>query len=229
MTTQVPIRVLVACEFSARVRDAFAALGCDAWSCDLIETEGSPSKHVQGRLEDLFRTRPGPSWDLVVGHPPCTYLCNSGVHLLRGNDKRWTMMLRAVDFFNLIWNCGAKHVAVENPIMHGYASQRIGGHTQLIQPYEYGEPESKATCLWLRNLPPLQPTAILPLPPVGYWRNQTPSGQNKLGSSQHDDRARTYRGIARAMANQWVPYIQLGGSNRSTRKPIAHMLGENSG
>ena len=148
---------------------------------------------------------------MLIAHPEYTYLANSGVHWLcrrsMFNAERHEKMLKAAEFFRLLWNCGIPRIAIENPVMHGYAREAIGigRANQTLQPYEYGHPASKRTCLWLKNLPPLVPTNILPLPACGYWSNQTPSGQNKLGPSptRAADRARTYQGIADAMADQW--------------------------
>lgn len=204
------MRVLVGCEFSGIVRDAFIARGHDAYSCDLIDTE-RPGTHLVCDIRDLLE--PG-LWDLLIAHPPCTYLCNSGVlRLYRDGKKkngrdpvRWRCMREGAEFFRNLINAPVPRICIENPIMHGYAREIIGhGPDQSIQPWEYGEDASKATCLWLKNLPLLVPTKILPGGRKARRANQTPSGQNRLGPSPHRaaDRARTYRGIAEAMAEQW--------------------------
>lgn len=196
------MKVLVACEFSGTVRDAFIERGHDAVSCDLLPTE-SPGPHVQGDVLDLLDE----GWDLMVAHPPCTYLANSGVRWLHERPDRWEKMREAAEFFKSLLNAPVPKICVENPVMHKYAVEIIGRkHDQTIQPYEFGHPESKRTCLWLKNLPPLLPTGILSKKEGTTWENQTPSGQNKLGPSpdRWKERSRFYRGWAEAMANQWT-------------------------
>lgn len=197
------MKVLVACEFSGIVRDAFIAKGHDAMSCDLLPTE-RPGPHYQGDVLDLLED----GWDLMIAFPPCTYLCSSGLHWNKrrpGRDKRTHEAMLFV--FNLVGE-GFVHnpiprIALENPV--GCISSNYRKPDQIIQPWQFGHPESKATCLWLRWLPQLQPTNVLPLPASGRWSNQCPSGQNKLGPSptRAKDRSRTYQGIADAMASQW--------------------------
>lgn len=207
-------RVLVACEFSGIVRDAFLATGHDAWSCDILPTE-SPGPHIQADV----RTVLDDGWDLMIAHPPCTYLANSGVlHLYlprRGrqksrqrNPERWDNLRLAVAFFSELWNADIPRICIENPIMHRHAKERIVNYTpqtQTIQPYQYGHNHSKRTCLWLKNLPPLYPTNILPTPPDGRWDNQTPCGADRTapGPECWRTRSRTFSGIAEAMAEQW--------------------------
>lgn len=202
------MRVLVACEFSGRVRDAFRAKGHDAWSCDLLPSmDDSPYHFQQNVLEILYDG----CWDLLIAHPPCTYLCNSGVCRLYNSDKshnedRWAKMIEAAIFFRTFLCSGISKICVENPVMHKYAIEHIGNkQNQTIQPYQFGHSESKRTCLWLRGLSLLQPTSIIEKPECGYWDNQTPSGQNKLGPSKNRSKLRsiTYQGIADAMAEQW--------------------------
>jgi hypothetical protein len=152
------------------------------------------------------------SWDLMVAHPPCTYLANSGVHWLHREDGRWEKMREAAQFFKDLLRAPIKKIAVENPIMHKYAVKIIGrSQTQCIQPYEFGHPESKATCFWLKGLPKLRPTNVLPPPPSGHWENQTPSGRNAVPPSEDRWKIRsvTYLGVARAMAKQWGNYEGL--------------------
>lgn len=204
------MRVLVACEYSGRVRDAFAALGWDAWSCDLLPTD-SPGQHHQGDVRDLLRQ----SWNMLIAFPPCTYLCSSGMHwTVRGlRDPRLTE--NALDFVRLLLQADIPHIALENPV--GAISTRIRKPDCVIHPWQFGHPESKTTCLWLKNLPPLQPTLICQKPANGYWENQTPSGQNKLGPSptRWKDRSKTYPGIASAMAAQWSAYASSSPANAS--------------
>lgn len=203
------MRVLIACEYSGIVRDAFRALGHEAMSCDILPTE-APGPHYEGPVEHVIDW----GWDLVIAHPPCTYLCNSGVRWLFGRGQkgaerdaeRWRQMEAAAAFFRMFLDLPCPRVAVENPVMHRYAREIVGrGPDQTIQPYQHGHPESKRTGLWIRGLPLLTPTALLERPASGRWENQTPTGQNKLGPSANrsHERSRTYAGIARAMAEQW--------------------------
>jgi hypothetical protein len=196
------MKVLVACEFSGTVRDAFARVGHDAMSCDLLPTESLGPHHL-GDVRDVLYD----GWDLMVAHPPCTYLANSGAHWLHRQEGRWAKMRQAAEFFRLLLEAPIPKVAVENPVMHKYAVEIIGRRQdQTIQPYEFGHPESKRTGLWLKGLPRLVPTRILDKPERGYWDNQTPSGQNKLGPSpdRWKQRSTFYKGWAEAMADQWT-------------------------
>ena len=186
------MRVLVACEYSGTVRDAFLARGHDAISCDLLPSD-APGPHVQGDVLPLL-SQP---WDLVVAHPPCTYLCNSGVSWLHKDPDRWEKMRAATQFFLACLNANSQCVCVENPIMHGHAKKLIGVHqTQVIQPWQFGHGETKATCLWLRGLPPLRPTDIVPGREQRLHRLPPSPDRWKLRST-------TYKGIAQAMADQW--------------------------
>ncbi len=185
------MKVLVACEFSGVVRDAFAARGHDAWSCDLLPTE-SPGNHIQGDVLEVL----GDGWDLMVAHPPCTRLCNSGVSWL---DKRnlWGELDEAVTFFRSLLLCDIPKIAAENPIPHKYAVAGIGRkYDQIIQPWQFGHGESKATCLWLKNLSPLTPTNIVDGREQRLHRLPPSKDRSKLRST-------TYAGIAKAMAEQW--------------------------
>jgi len=197
------MRVFVGCEYSGTVRNAFRRAGHEAWSCDILPTQNE-GNHYQG---DIFKALDELGhFDLAIFHPPCTYLCNSGVSHLHKDKSRWAKLAQAGDFFKRILDLPIRNICVENPIPHKYAVQRIGRkYDQLIQPWQFGHPESKATCLWLKGLNPLTPTNILQKPECGYWRNQTPSGQNKLGPSKDrwKIRSTTYEGIAKAMAAQW--------------------------
>lgn len=247
------MRVLIACEYSGTVRDAFASLGHEAWSCDLLPTD-APGLHYQGDVRNLLegwvpvrhqcecdpegdgvcmlsgadtslcpclgpcqdgieyreteqglfgRPAASPQWDLMVAHPPCTYLCSSGLHWNTRRPERAAETESALDFVRLLLAAPISRIALENPI--GCISTRIRKPDQTIQPWQFGHPESKATCLWLKGLPPLVPTNILPLPESGRWANQTPSGQNKLPPSadRWKIRSATYPGIAKSMAIQW--------------------------
>ena len=200
------MRILVACEFSGIVRDAFAARGHDAWSCDLLPTERS-GQHIQGDVLEVLED----GWDMLLAFPPCTYLCSSGLHWNKRVPGREAQTHEAMLFvLDLMGEGFVSHsmpkIALENPI--GRISTAYRKPDQIIQPWQFGHDASKATCLWLRGLPKLVPTAIVEPRIVGtkrIWGNQTPSGQNKLGPSptRAADRARTYQGIADAMANQW--------------------------
>ena len=200
------LRVLVACEYSGTVRDAFSALGHDAWSCDLLPTD-KPGQHYPGDVRDMLPFFCGVSWDLMIAHPPCTYLCSSGLHWNKRRPERAAQTEAALAFVCLLLDAPIRFIALENPI--GCISTRIHPPTQTIHPWQFGHPESKATCLWLKNLPKLQPTEVMEKPECGHWENQTPSGQNKLGPSadRWKIRSATYPGIARAMATQWSDFI----------------------
>jgi len=197
------MKVLVGCEFSGTVRDAFARLGWEAWSCDLLPSESPGGNHIQGDLLQVLDR----GWDLAIFHPPCTYLCSSGLHWNRRRPERAAQTEAALEFVSRLMAAPIPHIAIENPI--GCISSRIRPPNQIIQPWQFGHPESKATCLWLKDLPPLVPTQVLTKPSTG-WLNQTPSGQNKLGPSKDRWKLRslTYPGIANAMATQWTKHLK---------------------
>ena len=186
------MRVLVACEFSGIVRDAFIARGHQAVSCDLLPSE-RPGPHYQGDVFDLWREE----FDLVIAHPPCTYLANSGVRWLQTKQGRMEDMKEAAKQFRLMLHWPCKKIAVENPIPHKYALEIIGRkYDQIIQPWMFGHGETKATCLWLKNLPILTPTQVVDGRHGRVWR-EAPS------PDRWKKRSRTYTGIAEAMASQW--------------------------
>lgn len=192
------MRVLVACEFSGIVRDAFRGQGHYAMSADFLDTE-QPGPHYKGDVLDVLDS----SWDLMVAHPPCTYLANSGVRWLHEQLGRWEAMEEAARFFWLLLNAPIPRICVENPTMHKYAVRVIGrNYDQAIQPWQFGHDASKRAGLWLKNLPPLESSQIVS---KNRYSNQTPSGQNKLGPSESrgKERSRFYTGIAEAMADQW--------------------------
>ena len=197
---QTPMTVLVACEYSGAVRDAFARLGHDAWSCDLLVSE-SKGNHIQGDVCEVLREQW--RWDLIIAFPPCTYLCASGMHWTTRGLRDPQLTEDALALVRTILGADCPRIALENPI--GCISSRIRRPDQIIQPWQFGHPESKSTCLWLKGLPPLIPTNVLPKPASGRWDNQTGSGQNKLGPSKNrwKIRSKTYQGIADAMAAQW--------------------------
>ena len=205
MKTQKQLRVLVACEYSGIVRDAFTALGHDAVSCDLLPTE-KPGKHMETSITGvLYNLGLGDcaGYDLMIAHPPCTYLCSSGLHWNKRRPERAKQTEEAIAFVKMLMDAPIPHIAIENPI--GCLSTRVRKPEQTVQPWQFGHAESKATCLWLKNLPKLTPSQVVAKPECGHWDNQTPSGQNKLGPSpdRWKERSRTYPGIAAAMAQQW--------------------------
>jgi len=189
------MKVLVACEFSGVVRDAFTARGHMAWSCDLLRTE-SFGRHYTGDVRDILDDR----WDLMIAHPPCTHLAVSGARWFKGKERE---QAEALEFVQLLMDAPIPRICIENPV--SIISTRIRKPDQIIQPWMFGHPESKKTCLWLKGLPPLESTNILDLPESGRWENQTPGGQNRLGPSadRWKKRSVTYQGIADAMAEQW--------------------------
>jgi len=187
------MKVLVACEFTGTVRRAFREAGHNAWSCDLLPAEdGGP--HILGDVRQVLTA----DWDLMIAHPPCTHLAVSGA---RHFHRKQAEQAEALEFVQTLMDAPIKRIALENPV--SVISTRIRRPDQIIQPYQFGHPESKKTCLWLKGLKPLQPTEVMQM--RGRWENQTPSGQNKLGPSpdRWKIRSATYPGIARAMATQW--------------------------
>lgn len=186
------MKVLVACEFSGIVRDAFLACGHDTVSCDLLPTE-SPGPHIEGDVREILDD----GWDLMVAHPPCTYLCNSGVRWLHERPGRWEKMRAGAAFFRELLQAPIPHVAIENPIMHGHARELVGhGPDQTVQPWQFGHGEVKAICLWLRGLPHLAPTRIsTEREPLKHWLGPSPD--------RWKERSRFFGGIAEAMADQW--------------------------
>jgi hypothetical protein len=202
------LNVLVACEYSGVVRDAFLALGHYAMSCDILPSD-APGPHYQGDVRDVLDF----PWDLMIAHPPCTYLTNSGVTWLHRDPARWSLLDEGAAFFKLLLDAPVPRVCVENPIMHKYAKARIGGveQSQVIQPWMFGHTEQKATCFWLRGLPRLRPTKnvkaeTLRLPARERQRlHYLPPSKDRWKL-----RSTTYAGVAQAMAAQW------GGLSRIT-------------
>lgn len=220
------MRALVACEYSGRVRSALRARGVDAWSCDLLPAEDGSEFHFQGDVTDylgggiVFSSHRNPfHWDLLIGHPPCTYLANSGAkHLYVGMKReggicpdRWAKMEAAARFYAALWNAPIRRVAIENPVMHGHASaliQRLApGHPvrrQFVQPWWFGHHEVKATGLALRGLPPLTKTndvyaETMALP----YAERAKVHYASPGPDRWKDRSRTLQGVADAMAAAW--------------------------
>lgn len=187
------MKVLVACEKSRRVASAFEELGHYAVSCDILPAE-EEGNHIQ---DDVLKHLDN-GWDLMIAHPDCTYLANSGVRWLHERPERWRKLEEAANFFKaLLYAENIPLIAVENPIPHKYALERIGRkYDQIVQPWWFGEGETKATCLWLKGLPPLIATVIHPGRYHRIWR-EAPSEERKA------NRSRTYEGVAGAMAQQW--------------------------
>lgn len=202
------MRVLVACESSGVVREAFRSLGHSAYSCDLLPAEDGSDYHIQQDVREVVRYD---TWDLMIAHPPCTYLSSSGMHWTARGLRDPMLTESAIGFFMLFTRTEIPHVAIENPV--GVMSTRYRKPDQYIQPYQFGEDASKKTGLWLHNLPPLihtehvEPRIVNGKP---RWSNQTDSGQNRLGpsSDRWKIRSSTYPGIAKAMAEQWTKYIE---------------------
>jgi hypothetical protein len=194
------MKVLIGCERFGVLREAFRQRGHDAYSCDLESSQdGDQRYHLRGDVLDFV----GMGWDLAIFHPDCTYLAVSGLHWNGRRPGRAEKTEQALDFVRKLLAAPIPRVALENPI--GCISSRIRKPDQIIQPWQFGEDASKATCLWLKGLPTLKPTNILPGGRAARRANQTPSGQNKLGPSTERAmlRAKTYHGIAEAMAEQW--------------------------
>lgn len=183
------MRVLVGCEFSGRVRDAFIAQGHEAWSCDVVPTE-APGPHIQGDLLHVIDA----GWDVLIAFPPCTYLSKAGA---RWWPERQAEQAEALAFVRAIMAAPVQRIAIENPV--GRISTAIRRPDQIVEPFHHGEPWRKATCLWLKGLPPLVPTRQVQ--PTGYW-----IGGDARKHGAHRDphkRSLTFLGIARAMAEQW--------------------------
>lgn len=200
-TPPIPMKILIACEYSGRVRDAFLRRGHDAMSCDLLPTD-VPGPHYQGDVMDIIND----GWDMMIAHPPCTYLSVSGMHWTTRGLRDPQLTEDALNFVRVLLAAPIERIALENPI--SVISSRIRKPDQIITPYQFGHDASKKTCLWLKNLPGLTPTKMVEPRIVNgrkRWGNQTDSGQNRLGPS--DDRwkirSETYVGIAEAMAEQW--------------------------
>lgn len=188
------LSVLVACEYSGRVRDAFAARGWNAWSCDLLESE-TEGNHYQGPVEDILCDQ----WDLLIAHPPCTHLAVSGAKhfaekMASGEQQK------ALDFVKLLLDAPVKYIALENPV--SIISTKIRKASQYVQPWQFGHGETKKTGFWLKNLPLLTPTNIVE-------GREAKVHKMAPGPNRWKDRSRTYLGIAQAMADQWGEYIEI--------------------
>lgn len=194
------ISLIVGCESSGVVREAFRRLGFDAWSCDIQAADDGSKYHLQCDLKEAALSR---KWTAAILHPPCTRLTNSGVRWLAERNL-WDDLKAGADFFRFCLEFPADFVAVENPIQHSHARNLIKAeYDQLIQPWQFGHGETKATCLWLKNLPPLMPTNIVEGREARI-HNLPPS------ADRWKIRSKTYDGIAEAMANQWGNWILSG-------------------
>lgn len=182
------VRVLVACEYSGIVRDAFKAEGHNAMSCDLLPSERA-GNHYQGEVQDVL----GEGWDLMIAHPPCTHLAVSGARWFKDKQQE---QAEALAFVQLLLDAPIPRIALENPV--SVISSRIRKPDQIVQPWEYGHGETKATCLWLKGLPPLKPTNVVD------GREQRVH-RMAPGPDRWKERSRTFTGIAEAMASQWTP------------------------
>lgn len=210
------LRVLIACEQSGVMRRAFAAHGHDVWSCDLLPAEDDSDHHMVCDVRDVL----GDGWDMLVCHPPCTRLCNSGVRWLSAPPKgrtlpdMWAELDEGVSLFSACWNAPVKRVAVENPVMHGHAKMRMPGdlpRPQIVQPWWFGDAAFKATGFYLRGLPPLSPTERLTPPRPGTEAHKAWSMIHRAspGPDRARIRSRTFPGLAAACAAQWgAPLIQ---------------------
>ena len=196
------MRVLIACEYSGTVRDAFRALGHDAVSCDLLPTDRE-GPHYQGNVQDIL----GNGWDMMIAHPPCTYLASMGIWWNHKRPERWPLTHAARDFVAMLWAAPIPKIVIENPI--GFLSNNWQKPTQIVHPWQFGDEASKPTCLWLKNLPKLQPTKIVGKGEfytkangarMAVWSHKQ-SGTNKAKRAKIA--STTFKGIADAMAAQW--------------------------
>ena len=201
------MKILIACEESQTITIEFRKLGFEAFSCDLQECSGGrPEWHIQGDVLDIVNKK----WSMMIAHPPCTYLANSGVRWLWNKDgtknkERWKNLEESALFFKALLNANIPHIAIENPIPHKHAISLIGvKYNQIIQPYQFGHPESKATCLWLKGLPKLETTFDVRNEFLAIPKNKAQRIHFLSPSKDRSKiRSKTYQGIAKAMADQW--------------------------
>ena len=209
------MNVLIACEFSGIVRDAFRARGHDAWSCDLLPCEADPTYHIQGDV--LPHLNDG--WDLMIGHPVCTYLCRTSEQWLHKQPDRWQKMVDGAAFFKKLWDAPIDKICLENPQPNSHAAKLLGvKYTQAIQPNSFGDPATKRTCLWLKNLPPLvwqdrddllgkqqsvEPEFVYSKRTGRKWGKWFWESSMLQGDARAKFRSKTFPGIANAMADQW--------------------------
>ncbi len=192
------MQVLVGCEFSGRVRNAFRKLGFDAWSCDLLPADDGSPYHIQGDVREVLNE----GWSLAIFHPPCTRLCNSGVTWLHSRNL-WDELDEAADLFRTCLKAPIPRVAVENPVMHRYAKERIKREPSFsVQPWQFGDPYKKRTCFWTRGLRRLVPTSNMTAAEATqrcHYESPSPFRWKK--------RSITYPGLAAAMADQWSKHL----------------------
>lgn len=208
------MRVLIGCEESGVFRRAFLARGIDAWSCDLLPARDGSNRHITGDVRDVLHD----GWDMLVCHPPCTRLCNSGVRWLhtpppgRTRAEMWAELDAGADLFNACWNAPIKRVAVENPVMHRHARERIADwvQPQIVQPWWFGDPAFKATGWYLRGLAPLVATDRLATPQAGTDEHKAWSRVHRMppGPNRARDRSESFPGMAAAAADQWGGYAK---------------------
>ncbi len=222
VTSGSPLRVLIACEYSAAVRDAFRARGHDAWSCDLLPSEGDAAYHIQADAFDAINCGPKLAasaypWDLLIAHPPCTHLAVSGARWFPAKRASGEQQA-ALDFVRRLLDARVPHIALENPV--SIISTRIAKPTQVIQPWQFGHAETKTTCLWLKNLPALTPTNVVApdymrRPDGSYYTDKKGKRYSRVhfmsgrknGIERWKERSRTFAGIAAAMADQWGSFL----------------------
>ena len=208
------MKILISCEESQTVCKAFRELGFEAYSCDIQDCSGGhPEWHIKG---DAIKEAYSGKYDMMIAHPPCTYISNSGVQHLYNKDgspntERWTNLEDGCDFFTKLLDAPIKYIAIENPIPHKYGVGLIGGkYTQIIQPYQFGHAESKATCLWLKGLPKLTETNNV----KELWKSLPKKEAQRLhylspGPQRAKLRSKTFEGFAKAMAYQWGNAIKI--------------------
>lgn len=229
-------KILIACEFTGTVRRAFTDRGYDAWSCDLRRAEDGSNRHIVGDVREILND----GWDmLIVAHPPCTRLCNSGVRWLsnpppgRSYDEMWAELEDGAALFSDCWNAPVERVVVENPVMHKHAKARIRNYrefSQSVQPWEYGDWETKRTCLWTRGLPNLVPhfsTLEEARRGLGRADDEYPTARVWLmppGPERDKERSRFFPGIAAAMAEQWGPLLKENTNGRLERDQPVQLL-----
>lgn len=210
------MKVLIGCEFSQIVTKAFRDKGHEAYSCDIIDCDINPAWHIKDDVLNHLND----GWDLAIFHPPCTFITNAGVRHLHENVSskngvkakingaaRLHEMTKACIFFNKLANANIPKIAIENPIPHKYAKAYIGEYSQLIQPWQFGEKQSKAICLWLKGLPLLKPTNVVGPPPKNMTQEEKRSWHKvhytSPGPNRAKERSRFFEGVAKAMVDQW--------------------------
>lgn len=193
------MKVLVACEYSGTVRDAFIKAGHDAISCDLLPSESNFGPHYQGDVFDILNY----GFDMMIAHPPCTYLSLAGAQYIETKPGRKGQCIEAAEFFNKLLNANIPKIAVENPLHHGFARSLIRKYDQLFRVNEFGENAYKPTCLWLKNLPALKPTKKVEVETRKFPNGKVMSKWYYDCAGKAKNRSKTFQGIADAMANQW--------------------------